>query len=1043
MRSTAGTAGPCSHPGRRIRPLPASPRAFAGVCRPTLRSRPPQGRPGPGLASRARAGRRSTCLSSTPIGGLERMGNWSVGVVVLLALATPFILLLALPRVAFSRSAAAYLAFLLQAADLHLHGPAAHSTGGAVLRAGGPRWGERLRHDQRASGEAALSSVQQLLFQQLLALPPGFSVDTAFGDRLLIDLSGVVRHEVNLYWGSAIHASSRHELFTAGPVAEADSPVRSTAGWPSWGYGLASRTNRVGDTTYLEMYAPLRVPGSPLGSGQLFLSMPLLAQQEEADRQPRRAAPARPAGDGRPLSPCWWPSAATWPATSPGRSCSWWKARAASPPVLPSLDLAPTELELGRPGGGGGRDGAQDRRCARAARARKKQVVERMVENITSGVVSLDRERRGAAHNRVAAELLGTAVGESLQEAVDRAERLGPDRGVPAQRRHRDGALDRAPAWRRRGLPRAASWSGRWSGCLCRERASLQRCWWSRTPTEVPPRPAPPRLGRDGADDRPRDQESTDSHPPVGRAHAWRSTVTIRSTSTASSNVAPTTSSPRWRSCAPSPPRFSAYSSIPRIDPQPADLVASVADLVEGYRAAPPPGVQVDFFAQPESLIVRFDAKLLGRAVRNLIENALRASSGGGRVVVRVDQESGLARIAVQDSGPRRSPGPPLPDLRSVLLDPCYRHRSRSPHCPPHRGGAWWRHDGLQPSGGRAGGDRDAAGVGVRDRGAKMTQIMDKKRERDVLANADQESAENRWISEVQIQRFKAAFKPDPILLSRFNVVIGRNGSGKSTLLEALQWLDVTIRRDAREACDRYYGIRDLINLRSQSEKPYFELSLTWSSESADSLPLRYEVRVEDREGTPRHSTRGAGCRAKGSRGSSATSTPAGMSGVIVSGANGNGVELAIREPDRLALGLLSSTKFARLDPALGFLEGFWSRAVFLRLSPNRLALGSLATRKSFEPLLDEEGQSLPALLNELTSEQRADLVEAVREILPGDSRCGGFSVRVGARHKGQLQSPRADAVPWSLGPEPVSHPSLDALGRHPPHYGDPRASSS
>src|SRR4051794_26524727 len=118
-------------------------------------------------------------------------------------------------------------------------------------------------------------------------------------------------------------------------------------------------------------------------------------------------------------------------------------------------------------------------------------------------------------------------------------------------------------------------------------------------------------------------------------------------------------------------------------------------------------------------------------------------------------------------------------------------------------------------------------------------------------SNGRAEDSASRWLSEVKIQRFKAAFKPGPIPLSPFNVVIGRNGSGKSTLLEALQWLDVTIRRDAREACDRYYGIGDLINLRSQAEKPYFELTLTWSSESADDLPVRYEVRVENRDGTP------------------------------------------------------------------------------------------------------------------------------------------------------------------------------------------------
>jgi signal transduction histidine kinase len=88
---------------------------------------------------------------------------------------------------------------------------------------------------------------------------------------------------------------------------------------------------------------------------------------------------------------------------------------------------------------------------------------------------------------------------------------------------------------------------------------------------------------------------------------------------------------------------------------------------VDGYRAAPPPGVEVDFDAHPEALTVRFDAKLLGRAVRNLIENALRASSGGGRVVVRVDQQNGFARIAVQDSGP----GVP-PDLLSRIFDPYF-----------------------------------------------------------------------------------------------------------------------------------------------------------------------------------------------------------------------------------------------------------------------------------------------------------------------------------------------------------------------------------
>jgi two-component system nitrogen regulation sensor histidine kinase NtrY len=113
---------------------------------------------------------------------------------------------------------------------------------------------------------------------------------------------------------------------------------------------------------------------------------------------------------------------------------------------------------------------------------------------------------------------------------------------------------------------------------------------------------------------------------------------------------------------------FSAYSSIPRIDPKPADLVASMADLVEGYRAAPPPGVSVEFEPESPEIVARFDAKLLQRAVRNLIENALRATTtNGGLVTVRMERLNGFARIAVLDSGP----GVP-PDLLPRIFDPYF-----------------------------------------------------------------------------------------------------------------------------------------------------------------------------------------------------------------------------------------------------------------------------------------------------------------------------------------------------------------------------------
>jgi len=114
---------------------------------------------------------------------------------------------------------------------------------------------------------------------------------------------------------------------------------------------------------------------------------------------------------------------------------------------------------------------------------------------------------------------------------------------------------------------------------------------------------------------------------------------------------------------------FSTYSAIPRIDPRPGDLTAAVAELAEGYRAAPPLGVSIELETPNGAIQARFDAKLLLRAVRNLIENALRASAGGGRVVVRVERAAGdgMARIAVLDSGP----GVP-PDLLARIFDPYF-----------------------------------------------------------------------------------------------------------------------------------------------------------------------------------------------------------------------------------------------------------------------------------------------------------------------------------------------------------------------------------
>ena len=79
----------------------------------------------------------------------------------------------------------------------------------------------------------------------------------------------------------------------------------------------------------------------------------------------------------------------------------------------------------------------------------------------------------------------------------------------------------------------------------------------------------------------------------------------------------------------------------------------------------------IDLVSELPEIAARFDAKLLHRAVRNLIENALRATAGsgsrGGHVSVKLDRRGGLARIAVLDSGP----GVP-PDQLPRIFDPYF-----------------------------------------------------------------------------------------------------------------------------------------------------------------------------------------------------------------------------------------------------------------------------------------------------------------------------------------------------------------------------------
>ncbi len=616
-----------------------------------------------------------------PLDALERTTTAALSVLLLLTLGSVVALLLSLPRAAFRdllrRTVRSYSKRLLLVYTALLLFPLL-LLNVVLVRA----IGERLEREQRTAGEAALNSAQKELGDRFLSLPPGFGIDTALNDAILTSLSQVIHHEINLYWRSTVRASSKDELFTAGLLPKRI-PGEIYSRLALLGYDLSSRTNHAGGTDYLELYAPLRVPGVVQNEEHLFLSIPLLAQQAEAAAELlhlRRSAFLVTAAlfilsvaVGTRLARNF---------TRPLAQLVLGTRRIALGAA--SLDLAPSDLELAA------LVDAVDEMARRIAEGRErlvreKKVVERMVENITSGVVSVDRERRVLMHNRVAAELLGVHTGQTLERAVERSARLAP---VAAFLRSAGGEMARATV----RLPRAGTVSESAPAAGSPGNAGTggtgEQEWtliWAPLPGPGEPSAL---LVVEDATEILRGQRLL-AWAEMARiiAHEIKNPLTPIRLSTehmrevyrrdpdhftavferCTDNIL--TQVDELRSIA---AEFSAYSAIPRIDLQPGDLTAAIAGLVEGYRAAPPEGVAVELDIVGAGnggapIETRFDAKLLSRAVRNLLENALRASAGGGKVVVQVERLNGKARITVSDHGPGVRP-----ELLGRIFDPYF-----------------------------------------------------------------------------------------------------------------------------------------------------------------------------------------------------------------------------------------------------------------------------------------------------------------------------------------------------------------------------------
>ena len=96
---------------------------------------------------------------------------------------------------------------------------------------------------------------------------------------------------------------------------------------------------------------------------------------------------------------------------------------------------------------------------------------------------------------------------------------------------------------------------------------------------------------------------------------------------------------------------FSSFASSPTARRAPADPVKLVHDVVEPYRVGLGDRIEIRNTVAPPLPPVLVDRTLVARALANIVENALHAMPGGGRLSLTSRVDDGLVEIRVEDTG--------------------------------------------------------------------------------------------------------------------------------------------------------------------------------------------------------------------------------------------------------------------------------------------------------------------------------------------------------------------------------------------------------
>jgi nitrogen fixation/metabolism regulation signal transduction histidine kinase len=101
---------------------------------------------------------------------------------------------------------------------------------------------------------------------------------------------------------------------------------------------------------------------------------------------------------------------------------------------------------------------------------------------------------------------------------------------------------------------------------------------------------------------------------------------------------------------------FSSFASSPTPRPEPTALPALIEEVVEPYRAGLANRIIIEVQADPSLPPVTIDRTLFARALTNVIENALHAMPGAGRLTIVTRQEN-------------RTPRSPVPSPQSLVVE--------------------------------------------------------------------------------------------------------------------------------------------------------------------------------------------------------------------------------------------------------------------------------------------------------------------------------------------------------------------------------------